>query len=200
MKSVNEDNRHLQGQKLTNIQFYTYQLRSEKLLKVALRGVRRTRRNWRRRSSRGLKNEWKEHMAPLVLIKIDREYKSIYNITNFCGLHIEVEPLRKRNTITAIGAKHTAMCRKIAIMSTSAWNVVNRTPHICVKSQRENQQNAQNAEESHLSILIRCPKSPWNKKNEPDKKTYGSAENQNKTKQHQHWSTKKRNSTPHYVN
>ncbi|GJQ69117.1 hypothetical protein Trydic_g18452 [Trypoxylus dichotomus] len=37
--------------------------------------------------------------SPLVLIEIDRLYKSIYNITDCCGLAVKVEALRTRNLI-----------------------------------------------------------------------------------------------------
>ncbi|GJQ83136.1 hypothetical protein Trydic_g15373 [Trypoxylus dichotomus] len=79
-------------------QFYTYQLKSEKKLKVMLRGITQDITD----------DEIKQYLqaqdypvekitrmkgkqgkpSPLVLAEIDRLYKSIYNITDCCGLAI----------------------------------------------------------------------------------------------------------------
>lgn len=88
------------------VQFHFYELNSEKQLKVVLRGViqelsdEEITNNLHQQGypiskiSRMLgKNK---QPAPMVLIEIDREYKSIYNLTHCCGLTITAEPLKAK--------------------------------------------------------------------------------------------------------
>ncbi|GJQ66192.1 hypothetical protein Trydic_g4251 [Trypoxylus dichotomus] len=80
------------------IQFYTFQLKSEKKLKVVLRGITQDITDDEIKDDLQQQDYSVEKIsrmkAPLVLIEVSREYKSIYNIANCCGLAIEVEPER----------------------------------------------------------------------------------------------------------
>lgn len=95
--------------KKMNVQLYTYQLRPEKPLKVMLRGIPveiqveeviedLNCKNYP--ATKAVRMNGKNGSAPLVLIEINRKYKSIYDITNCCGLLLAVEPPRRRNTVT----------------------------------------------------------------------------------------------------
>lgn len=95
--------------KETNIEFFTYQLKSEKPLKVVLRGIPVE------ISTEEIEEELKHKSYPvtkvmrmngrngpmlLVLIEIPREYRSIYNIKTCCGLSLQIEPLKRKDNVT----------------------------------------------------------------------------------------------------
>ncbi|GJQ88179.1 hypothetical protein Trydic_g20637 [Trypoxylus dichotomus] len=82
-------------------QFYTYQLKSEKKLKVVLRGITQDITDDEIKQDLQAQDYPVEKItrmkgkqgkpSPLVLVEIDRLYKSIYNITDCCGLAVKVE-------------------------------------------------------------------------------------------------------------
>lgn len=169
--------------KETNTQFYTYQLRSEKPLKVVLRGipieieeeeVLEDLKNKNYPATKVVRMKGKYGPAPLVLVEIHRDYKSIYSITNCCGLHIEVEPLRKKDTVT--------ICHRCQAYGHVQKNCNNEykcmkcgeshSTHLCEKPKTKPAKCA-NCGGEHLSISLRCPSNPnnpSNKKKEPENK------------------------------
>lgn len=81
--------------------FHTYQLRSEKLLKVVLRNVPQyitcqeiaedlAEKNYEIEKVTRL-NGRDDKPAPLVVVELDKKYKAIYNLTNCCGLAVTIE-------------------------------------------------------------------------------------------------------------
>ncbi|GJQ73832.1 hypothetical protein Trydic_g18770 [Trypoxylus dichotomus] len=90
-------------------QFYTYQLKSEKKLKVVLRGITQDITDDEIKQDLQAQDypvekitRMKGKPSPLVLVEIDRLYKSIYNITDCCGLAVKVEALRTRKPNSAM--------------------------------------------------------------------------------------------------
>lgn len=74
--------------------------------------------------------------APLVMIAIDWQYKSIYNLTNVCGLSITAEPMKPKSDII--------QCRKCQLFGHPQKNchadyrcmkcASNHSTHLCEKS------------------------------------------------------------------
>lgn len=169
-----DDHRNLSKQmENNNIQFYTYQLRSEKKLKIVMRGITQsTTENeivedlkqksypvtkiTRMKGRNGLP-------APLVLLEISREYKSIYDLDECCGLMVKIESLRTRNAIiqchrcqqfghTQHNCRIQAKCMKCAQEHfTFECTKPTTTPPMC-----------SNCGGEHLSTFIKCPKNPNN--------------------------------------
>lgn len=91
------------------VQYHTFDLNSEKPLKVVLRGVIPEITDEEIQSdliTKGYPITKISRMmgrnnqpAPLVLIEIERDYKSIYNLSNCCGLSITAEPLKTKTTV-----------------------------------------------------------------------------------------------------
>lgn len=91
------------------IEYHTFDLNLEKPLKTVLRGVIQeitedeiqadliSKGYLVTKVSRMMGRNSKP--APLILIEIDREYKSIYNLSNCCGLSISVERLKAKSTV-----------------------------------------------------------------------------------------------------
>ncbi|GJQ76915.1 hypothetical protein Trydic_g19871 [Trypoxylus dichotomus] len=153
------------------IQFYTFQLKSEKKLKVVLWGITK--------DITELKGDFQQQdypvenisrvkgknsqPTPLVLIEVSREYKSIYNIANYCGLTIIVEPLRTRSEIV--------QCHKCQMFSHTQSNCnINykcmkcgegHSTHLCTKPKTSPPKCA-NCQGEHLSTYIKCPVNPNN--------------------------------------
>ncbi|GJQ67578.1 hypothetical protein Trydic_g18526 [Trypoxylus dichotomus] len=85
-------------------QFYTYQLKSEKKLKVVLRGITQDITDDEIKQDLQAQDYPVEKItrmkgkqgkpSPLVLVEIDRLYKSIYNITECCGLAVKIHTAR----------------------------------------------------------------------------------------------------------
>ncbi|GJQ78640.1 hypothetical protein Trydic_g11744 [Trypoxylus dichotomus] len=139
------------------IQFYTFQLKSEKKLKVVLRGITQditddeikddlqqqdypVEKNSQMKGRNG-------QPTPLVLIEVSREYKSIYNIANCCGLAIKVEPLLTHEAIVTL-----IMCMKCG---------EGHSTHLCIKPKTTPPKCA-NCQGEHLSTYIKCPANPNN--------------------------------------
>lgn len=156
------------------IEFYTYQLRSEKSLKVVMRGIAHhismqtvaedldaqgypankiTRMNGKLGKP-----------APMVLIDIDKEYKSIYTkVTECCGLAVTIEAMRVRDDII--------QCHKCQAFGHSQKNC--HITHKCMKCGDSHSTHecrkptttppkCANCGGEHLSIYLGCPKNPNN--------------------------------------
>lgn len=154
-------------------EYYTFQLQSEKSLKVVIRGVDQAlklteieedlqkqgypTRKITRMNGKG------SIPAPMVLVQLDREYKSIYDISNCCGLAVTVQPLRLREDII--------QCHKCQAFGHSQRNCKiqyscmkcgeNHSTHLCTKP-RTTPPKCANCQGEHLSISLRCPKNPNN--------------------------------------
>ncbi|GJQ65604.1 hypothetical protein Trydic_g12483, partial [Trypoxylus dichotomus] len=101
--------------------------------------------------------------TPPVLIEVSREYKSIYNIANYCGPTIIVESLRTRSEIV--------QCQKCQMFGHTQSNCnINykcmkcgegHFTHLCTKPKTTPPKCA-NCQGEHLSTYIKCPGNPNN--------------------------------------
>ncbi|GJQ68700.1 hypothetical protein Trydic_g17236 [Trypoxylus dichotomus] len=101
--------------------------------------------------------------SPLVLVEIDRLYKSIYNITDCCGLAVKVEALRTRNLIV--------QCHKCQMFGHTQSNCninykcikcgEDHSTHLCEKPKTTPPKCA-NCGGEHLSTYLKCPENPNN--------------------------------------
>ncbi|GJQ84759.1 hypothetical protein Trydic_g21160 [Trypoxylus dichotomus] len=154
-------------------QFYTYQLKSEKKLKVVLRGITQDITDDEIKQDLQAQDYPVEKItrmkgkqgkpSPLVLVEIDRLYKSIYNITDCCGLAVKVEALRIRNLIV--------QCHKCQMFghTQSSCNInykcmkcgEDHSKHLCEKP-RTTPPKCANCGGEHLSTYLKCPENPNN--------------------------------------
>lgn len=186
------------------VQFYTYQLRSERKLKVVLRGITQ------QISEEKIKEDLSERDYPMekiarmkrenglpatpVLIEIHRDYKSIY-ITECCGLDIKLGHLRTRNA--------AIKCHKCQMFGHTQLNCnINRcmkcgeahSTHLCTK-QRTTPAKCANCGGEHISSSLKYP----NNRNNPSTKKYIGASLPKEspwTKRREDLTTK-RNNKPH---
>lgn len=163
------------------LQYYTYQLRSEKNLKIVLRGIPQefTEEDVRKDlEKRGYPVEKTVRMngkdgkpAPLVLIEIKRMYKSIYDLKECCELAVTAEPLKIRDGVI--------QCHKCQMFGHAQKNChidfkcmkcgQNHSTHLCEKSPTIPPKCA-NCGGEHLSTHLKCPKNPNNPANNPKPK------------------------------
>lgn len=156
-----------------NLEFYTYQLRSEKLLKVVLRGVMQESTEQEIREdllhqgypvSKIIRMKGRDGLpAPMILVEIAREYKSIYNLSSCCGLAVSTESLRSRSGII--------QCHKCQSFGHSQLNChikykcmkcgEEHSTHLCTKPITTPPKCA-NCSGEHLSTFLRCPSNPNN--------------------------------------
>ncbi|GJQ83116.1 hypothetical protein Trydic_g12038 [Trypoxylus dichotomus] len=154
-------------------QFYTYQLKSEKKLKVVLRGITQDITDDEIKQDLQAQDYPVEKItrmkgkqgkpSPLVLVEIDRLYKSIYNITDCCGLAVKVEALRTRNLIV--------QCHKCQMFGHTQSNCninykcmkcgEDHSTHLCEKPKTTPPKCA-NCGGEHLSTYLKCPENPNN--------------------------------------
>lgn len=155
-------------------QFHAYELKSEKKLKIVLRGV----------LTEVTEEEVKEDLelqgypatkivrmkgrdsrpAPLVLVEIDKEYKSIFtNLSQCLGLEIQVESLKVKSEV--------AQCHKC-----QEFGHVQKHCHAefkCMKCGQSHMTSectkpvttlpgCANCQGTHLSTFVKCPKNPNN--------------------------------------
>ncbi|GJQ65689.1 hypothetical protein Trydic_g7775 [Trypoxylus dichotomus] len=152
-------------------QFYTYQLKSEKKLKVVLRGITQDITDDEIKQDLQAQDYPVEKItrmkgkqgkpSPLVLVEIDRLYKSIYNITDCCGLAVKVEALRTRNLIV--------QCHKCQMLGHTQSNCSinykcmkcgeDHSTHLCEKPKTTPPKCA-NCGGEHLSTYLKCPENP----------------------------------------
>lgn len=155
------------------IQFYTFELPSEKKLKVVLRGVitelteEEVKTDLEEQgypASKVIRMKGKRGTAiPLVIVEIDRQYKSIFNTTDCCGLAVTVESLRVRSGIT--------QCHKCQLFGHVQKNCFmqyrcmkcgdTHSTHLCEKPKTTSAKCA-NCGGDHLSTYILCKHNPNN--------------------------------------
>ncbi|GJQ83164.1 hypothetical protein Trydic_g19507 [Trypoxylus dichotomus] len=154
-------------------QFYTYQLKSEKKLKVVLRGITQDITDDEIKQDLQAQDYPVDKItrmkgrqgkpSPLVLVEIDRLYKSIYNITDCCGLAVKVEALRTRNLIV-----HCHKCQMFGHTQSNCninYKCMNggegHSTHLCEKP-RTTPPKCANCGGEHLSTYLKCPENPNN--------------------------------------
>ncbi|GJQ79451.1 hypothetical protein Trydic_g5039 [Trypoxylus dichotomus] len=148
-------------------QFYTYQLKSDKKLKVVLRGITQDITDDEIKQDLQAQDYPVEKItrmkgkqgkpSPLVLVEIDRLYKSIYNTTDCCGLAVKVEALRTRNIIV--------QCHKCQMFghTQSSCNInykcEDHSTHLCEKP-RTTPPKCANCGGEHLSTYLSALRTP----------------------------------------
>lgn len=160
-------------------EFYTYQLKSEKKLKVVIRGI------MTEITEEDISSDLNEQgypaikvlrmkgrlgfPAPLVLVEIDREYKSIYNkLHRVCGLSVSVESLRvKTEVIQCHKCQLFGHCQKNCHAAFKCMKCgEEHSTHLC-KKPKTTAPKCANCGGEHLSISLRCTKNPNNPTNRP---------------------------------
>lgn len=156
-----------------NIFFHTYGLKSEKNLKVVLRGVIQEASEQDiiedlndqgypvLKFSRMLGKDRKP--APLVLIELNKDYKSIYDLKFVCGLSIVAEPLKIKDSII--------QCHRCQLFGHSQKNChaefkclkcgESHSTHTCQKP-KTTPAICSNCGEEHTSAYIFCKENPNN--------------------------------------
>lgn len=158
-----------------NIQFFTFDLPSEKKLKVVIRGV------ITQLSEEEIKKDLEEQgypatrvirmkgrqgtVIPLVLVEIDKQFKTIYDIRNCCGLAVKIESLRLRNNII--------QCHRCQLFGHTQKNCnvqyqcmkcgEPHSTHLCTKPKTTAPKCA-NCSGEHLSTYLYCKENPNNPK------------------------------------
>lgn len=155
-----------------DVQFHTYELKSEKPLKVVIKGIpievkeEEVDEYLKEKSypiSKIVRMRNRGNPSNMVLIEINKDYKSIYDLKSICGLMVEVEPLRRRNSVVQChrcqlfghiqkNCNAQFMCMKCG---------ENHSTHECTKPATI-PPKCSNCEGEHLSISRRCPKNPNN--------------------------------------
>ncbi|GJQ67692.1 hypothetical protein Trydic_g6725, partial [Trypoxylus dichotomus] len=154
-------------------QFFTYQLSSEKKLKVVLRGITQEiteKEITEDLQSKGYPADKVTRMngkngrpAPLVLLELSKEYKSIYELRQVCGLATQVEPLKTKTGVI--------QCHRCQLFGHVQRNChigykcmkcgEDHSTHLCEKPKTKPPKCA-NCGGEHLSTAISCKKNPNN--------------------------------------
>lgn len=163
------------------IQYYTYQLQSEKPLKVVIRGVihqiteTEVQDDLDRQGFPALKVSRMQCLtgpAPLMLVEIAREYKAIYDLTTCCNLSITVEPVHVRTDI--VQCHRCQLFGHVQRNCNSNYKCMkcggDHSTHLCEKPRTTSPQCA-NCGEDHLSISLRCERNPNNKPSRQQNRT-----------------------------
>lgn len=161
------------------VEFYTYQLKSEKRLKVVIRGVLTDipeteisndlhEQGYPVTKVKRMKGRNKQDI-PLVLVELDKQFKSIYNNLRFCcGLSVTTESLKIRE-----GIVQCHKCQKFGHTQANCHTSYRcmkcgaaHSTHECTKSPTSDAHCA-NCGGAHLSTFIRCTENPNNPANRP---------------------------------
>lgn len=107
--------------------------------------------------------------TPLVLVEIERHYKSIYNLNNCCGLSISVESLKSKTTII--------QCHRCQMFGHAQKNCNAQyeclkcgdahSTHLCTKP-RTTPAKCANCAGEHTANYSKCPENP-NSNPQPEK-------------------------------
>lgn len=160
-----------------NVPFYTYQLKSEKTIKAVLRGVileitpEEVKQELEEKGQYTVlkvsRMNGRNGPAPLVLVEVDRQYKSIFNLRTICNLSITVEPLKKSRGI--VQCHRCQLFGHVQRNCNSEYRCMkcgdSHSTHLCKKSPAL-QPTCANCGGEHLSTSLRCEKNP-NKPRQP---------------------------------
>ncbi|KXZ75791.1 hypothetical protein TcasGA2_TC031776 [Tribolium castaneum] len=156
-----------------NIQMTTHTLREERPLKIVAKGVPTewtieeieedlkeqgypTRKVVRMISRKGTE-------LPMVLIDIERKYKSLYNIPKIMGINIEMESLRRRNIIQCHRCQEYGHVQRNCTADYKCLKCgEGHSTHLCDK-ERTTPAKCANCGGPHPANSIKCPKKPMKK-------------------------------------
>lgn len=159
-----------------NYQSFTYDLTSEKTLKVVLRGIitqitpeevaddLEGKGYTTKKVSR--MNGKNSQPAPLVLVQIGKEFKSIFNLKECCGLKITVESLKRRgDTVQCHKCQEFGHVQRNCFLPQKCMKCgEGHSTHLCEKPKTTLPKCA-NCQGSHLSTWLKCPTNPNNPEN-----------------------------------
>lgn len=161
-----------------HLQFFTYQLKSERNLKIVIRGIDLhismeevaadlDTQGYPILKATRMKGKGNVPI-PLVLIEIERKYNSIHELKNCCSLNVTTEPLRLRTDII-----QCHKCQRFGhIQRNCRMNYRcmkcgdNHSTHLCKKLKTLPPRCA-NCKAAHLSTHIRCHLNPNNPAKSP---------------------------------
>lgn len=155
-----------------NVEFHTHQLKSERNLKVVIKGI----------STEIPVEDIKMYLEELgypainvsrmngklgkpiqmALIEIAREYKSIYSIKRVCGLDIDIEPLRSKGTIQCHRCQLYGHVQRNCNAEFRCMKCAeNHSTHLCTKPKTTAAKCA-NCGGAHTSVWKNCSSKPGN--------------------------------------
>lgn len=104
-----------------------------------------------------------KRQLPMVLIDIERKYKSIYEIDKIMGINIQLEGLRRREIIQCHRCQEYGHVQRNC---TAEYRCLkcgeNHSTHLCVK-ERTTPAKCANCDGPHPANSIKCPKKPIKK-------------------------------------
>lgn len=159
--------------KKENLQHYTYELKSEKKLKVVIRGIQQE------ITIDEIMNDLKDsgypaekitrmngkfnRPAPMVLVQIGKLFKSIYNLKYCCGLSVTVEPLMTKSEVIQCHRcqlfGHTQPNCEVEFKCMKCGDY--HSTHECEKP-RTTPPRCANCGGEHLSTSLKCLENPNN--------------------------------------
>lgn len=158
------------------IQFHTFELSSEKPLKVVIRGImteitkddiKTDLESQRYPAQKITRMQGRYGPTPLILMEVPKEYKSIYDLQHCCGLNVEVKPYELKKEVIQChrcqlfghvqrNCHAEYRCMKFGeLHSTHLSSKPKTTPPRCA-----------NCGDEHLSTSLRCVKNPNSRKNQ----------------------------------
>lgn len=157
-----------------NVKFHTFDIASEKSLKVVLRGViqeisdAEITEDLRVNGFPAIKvSRMKgrdQQPSPLVYVEIAKDFKSIFDLKYCCGLSIQVEPLKAKT-----GQTQCHRCQQFGHVQKNCNNDYrclkcgeNHSTHICEKPRQADAVCA-NCQGNHTANFSKCPVNPNNK-------------------------------------
>lgn len=162
--------------KSNEIQFHTFELTSEKPLKIVIRGImteieeediKEDLLKQGYPTQKIIRMQGKHGPTPLVLVEVSKEYKSINELKHCCGLSVEVKPYELK--------KEIVQCHKCQLFGHVQRNChaeyrcmkcgEQHSTHLCPKPKTTPPRCA-NCGEEHLSTSLRCEKNPNSRKNQ----------------------------------
>lgn len=169
-----EDYRNLRKKlEQQDIQMTTFTLRDERPLKVVAKGVPtelsveeiendlKEQGYPARKITRMKGREGKE--LPMILIDIDRKYKSIYELPKIRGINVEIEGLRRKGIIQCHRCQEYGHVQRNCTAEYRCLKCSeNRSTHLCEK-EKTTPAKCANCGGAHPANSIKCPKKPMKK-------------------------------------
>lgn len=177
--ATEDDYRKMYKELKDKVDFYSYQLKSEKELKIVIRGIyveATTEEIAADLTDQGYPpskvirmNGKGGYPAPMALIHIDKKYDSIYKtLKHCCNVSVQLEPLKQRP-----GVIQCHKCQLFGHSQKNCWSkykcmkcAEEHSTHLCTKPSTT-EATCANCQGRHISTSTNCPNNPNNPKNRP---------------------------------